>query len=361
MSERPLSSSALYVARPTIRVNGQEQERIDELLLRMEMIEREDGLSTLELRFTNVASEESGSAKFAFEDESVFKLGDSVNVYCGEEANPTEVFRGVISGLEADFPEEQSPTLVLLAEDKLQKARLKRRSRTHQNLSLATLARNVASDLGLTPRVSGFSDDIGTHVQLNESDLAFLRRLLARHDGDLQVVGDELHVSPRGQVQRGAIELRHKGQLRRATILADLAHQVNEVTVTGWDAARGSRIKGHSDGAQRGPGGGRAGPELLSSALGRRAHQISHLAVNNDSEARALAEAAFDERQRRFVTVNGTADGNPAIRVGTHVSISEVSRRFSNTYYVTWCCHRFDLESGYETDFRAECAFLGRP
>src|SRR5688572_25542273 len=135
----------------------------------MEMIEREDGLSTLELRLSNVASERSGSADFAFEDESVFKLGDSVNIYCGEEANPTEIFRGVISALEADFPEEQSPTLVLLAEDKLQKARLKRRSRTHENLTLATMARTVASDLGLTPQISGFSDDIGTHVQLNES------------------------------------------------------------------------------------------------------------------------------------------------------------------------------------------------
>src|SRR5688500_2513122 len=100
MSEQPLSSSALYVARPTVRINGQEQERIDGLLLRMEMIEREDGLSTLELRLNNVASESSGSADFAFEDELVFKLGDSVNVYCGEEANPTEIFRGVISALE---------------------------------------------------------------------------------------------------------------------------------------------------------------------------------------------------------------------------------------------------------------------
>jgi phage protein D len=100
---------------------------------------------------------------------------------------------------------------------------------------------------------------------------------------------------------------------------------------------------------------------LLSGSLGRRTHQIGHLAVNTDDEARALADAVFDERQRRFVTASGTAEGNPAIRAGTHLRLTGLSPRFSNTYYVTHCCHRFDLERGYETDFTAESGFIGQP
>jgi phage protein D len=243
----------------------------------------------------------------------------------------------------------------------LQKARLKRRTRTVDDQSLADIARSVASDLGLTPQISGLSDPIGTQVQLNESDLAFLRRLLARYDGDLQVVGTELHVSPRSDVQRGTVELAMHSQLRRVTVLADLAHQVSEVTVTGWDAGRGQRINSRSSGVQRGPGSGRWGSDLLSTALGRRTHQVAHLVADSDDEARALADATFDERQRRFVTACGTAEGNPAIRAGTHLRLTGLSPRFSNTYYVTRCCHRFDLERGYETDFMAESAFLGQP
>jgi len=41
--------------------------------------------------------------------------------------------------------------------------------------------------------------------------------------------------------------------------------------------------------------------------------------------------------------------------------LTGLSPRFSNTYYVTQCCHRYDLERGYETDFTAESAFLGQP
>ena len=361
MAESPLSPLALYSAQPTVRINGAEQDRVTGLLIAIEMTEREDGLSTLELKLDNVASDGGGQSDFAFEDEGSFKLGDTITVYCGEESAPTEIFRGIISALEADFSEDGSPSLTALAEDTLQKARIKRRTRTYDDQTLADIARTIAGDLGLTPQISGFTQTIGTQVQLNESDLAFLRRLLARYDGDLQVVGNELHVSPRADVRRGSVELALHSQLRRVTVLADLAHQVNEVTVTGWDPARGQRINSRSSGFQQGPGSGRWGGDLLSSSLGRRTHQVGHLAVTTDDEGRALADASFDERQRRFVTAKGTAEGNPAIRAGTHVRLTGLSPRFSNTYYVTHCCHRFDRERGYETDFTAESAFLGQP
>jgi phage protein D len=361
MAETALSPSVLYSARPTVRINGSEQPRVTGLLAAMEMTEQQDGLSTLELRLDNVASDTSGGADFAFEDERALKLGDKVTVYCGDEQTPTEIFRGVISAMEADFPADTSPRLVAIAEDPLQKARMKRRTRTFDSQSLADIARSIANDHGLTPQISGFSDQIGTQVQMNESDLAFLRRLLARYDGDLQVVQNELHVSPRGDVRRGSVELKLHSQLRKVTLLADLAHQVSDVTVLGWDPARGERITGRGTAAPQGPGSGRRGTELLSNALGNRPHQISHLLVANSDEATAVANAAFEDRQRRFVTANATAEGNPAIRVGTHVKLSGLGPRFNNTYYVTRCCHRFDQQAGYETDFIAETAYFGRP
>lgn len=361
MPEEPLSRLALYTARPTVRINGEERERVSTLLAAMEMIEHEDGLSTLEMRLDNIASDPAGGAGFSFEDERSFKLGDTVAVYCGEERAPTQIFQGLISGLEADFREAETPRLVVLAEDTLQKMRMKRRTRTYDRMSLADIVQTLAADHGLTPRVTGFTDTLGTQVQLNESDLAFLRRLVASNDGDLQVVDRDLQVSPRHDVRRGAVELALGSQLRRATVLADLAHQVTDVTVTGWDATRGQRISERSTVVQQAPGEGRRGTDLLRETLGERPHHVSHVLVRNDTEARALAQAAFDERQRRFVTATGTAEGNPLIRVGTHLRLTGLGPRFSNTYYVTRCCHRYDLAVGYQTDFTAETAFFGQP
>ena len=90
-----------------------------------------------------------------------------------------------------------------------------RRTKLWQNSSIADIARSVASQLNLTPVITGLTDSLPVLVQFNESDLAFLRRLLARYDADMQVVGAEMHVSARKDVARGSIDLELHSQLRR--------------------------------------------------------------------------------------------------------------------------------------------------
>jgi uncharacterized protein len=361
MAEAEVSRAPQYQGHPTVRIDDAENVKVSGFINAFEVTEREAGLSSLELRLVNFAAQSGDDSGFAFEDERDIKLGSKLRLYAGDQATPREIFRGTVTGLEAEFSHAGTPELLILAEDALQLARMSRRTEVHADVKVADLARGVAQRASLTARVTGLSESIGTQVQLNESDLAFLRRLLARYDGDLQVVGDELHVSARSDVQRGSVDLELHGQLRRARFTVDLADQVTEVTTSGWDPAQGKRVAGTSRGANVGPGGGRSGASLLGPTLADRSEHISHPTVLNDTEAAALAEAAFDQRARRFVCVDGTAEGNPRIRVGTHLRLGGLSRRFNNTYYVVFARHRFDPRRGYETDFQAECAYLGSP
>lgn len=359
MPESALSLLPAYAARPTVRVDGVEHATLNMLLTGMEMTESEGGMSALELTVRNIADTPAGDADFAWEDARVLDFGKTITVYAGDERGPHEIFRGVVTGLEGRFPRESTPELVVLAEDALQRARLARRTAVHEDADIAKLARRMASDLSLKPVITGFEGSIGTQVQMNESDLAFLRRLLADHDGDLQVVGTELHVSPRADVRRGAVTLTMHGQLLEARVLADLSQQVSSVTATGWDPAQGARISVQSTGAHPGPGAGEKGSDALQRAIGPRAEHVREIAVMTDDEAQALADTVYDRRARRFVTVEGTAQGNPAIRVGTHLTLQGLGPRFENTYYVVRATHRFDSANGYQTDFAAECAWLG--
>lgn len=360
MPENPLSPSAVLNAHPVLRVDSQPSERLDTLLLALRLTESEGGMSSLEMRLSNFASNPQGGADFAFEDEALLKLGAQLAVYTGDVNAPREIFQGVITGIEAEFPGDNPPEIVVLAEDVFQRARMARRTQLRENITLDTLVRDLAQQLGLTPRVSGLAQNIGNQMQLNESDLAFVRRILNRYDADLQVVGTELHAAPRAQVERGEIELALHSQLRRVRVLSDLAHQVTKITVSGWDPAQGQRVSATAQGANLGPGQGRTGAQLLQQTLGARPHHIGHLAALTSGEAQALADAAFDARARRFVCVQATAEGNPALRVGTHVKLTGIGSRFSNTYYITRAVHRYDSRSGYLTDFDGECAYWGQ-
>ena len=363
--ERPLSDRLIYSARPSIWVDEERSDRADRLLLAMKMTESEAGLSALELRYSNLASHDNGGASLAFEGaDTVLKLGAALKVGAGDQQSPVEIFRGVITCVEAEFSQDAPPELIILAEDALQRARMQRRTVVHDNTTIKQVAEAVANAAGLTPRVDGFSDDIGQQVQLNESDLAFLRRLLRSYDGDVQVVGDDLVVTPRRSSHRGDVTLALNSQLTRVRVVADLAHQVTSVSLSGWDPEQADPIRVVSQGSGAlGPGQGSTGASALGSYLsggssGRSEH-LGHFGSLKASEARALADAAYHQRARRFVLAEGTADGNPAIRVGTHLTLRGLSGRFDNAYYVTKACHRFDLQAGYTTDFEAECAYLG--
>jgi len=355
----PAAAPLVYVARPTLRLNGAEDERLASLLTHLVMSEQEGGLSALEIRLANSASLRSGSAEYAFDAGGDLDFGRELIVGAGDSSAPMEIFRGLITGLEGVFSDGAPPELIVLAEDALQKLRCRRRSRTYEDQSLADIARTIAGEHALTPVIDGLDANFGTQVQLNETDLGFLRRLLARVDADVQIVGTELHLSPREQVRRGTVELALGAGLRSARILADLAHQATRTTAKGWDVSAGDELQSEAPAAVPGPGRGQSGADTFQSAFSARAEHSCHLMNDIQAETDAVAATAGRRRARRFVRIQGVTTGTPALRVGTHATVRGLGAWFSNTYYVTSVRHRYDLVQGYRTEFEGECAFLG--
>lgn len=359
MSSATATTPVIFAARPTLRFSGQEDVRASELVVALAMEEREGGLSTIEIRLSNIASLASGAAEIAFDQNSNLQLGREIEVYLGPEDAPREIFRGRISALEWRFDPQSPPEIVVLAEDGLQAARRARRSKVYDAMAPADVVREVASGLGLQATITGLDAPTGTWAQLDECDLAFLRRLLARFDADLQIVGRELHVSPRGDVRRGLLTLDLADELIAARVIADLADQVTQVTVRGWNAADGAAVEATvADGTHVGPGQGQSGALLLRQTLGERSEHLAQPVVATQDEAQAVAQAAFDLRARRLLRVEGKAVGNPLLRIGTHVALQGLDARIDNTFYVVRTRHGYDRARGYLTEFGAECAWL---
>ncbi|MCB9742414.1 MAG: phage late control D family protein [Alphaproteobacteria bacterium] len=344
-------------ARPIVRFDGRDNDLVMENLLSLRLEDQRGGLSTLELRLLNVASDSQGEVDYAFDSDELVSLGKEVYLGMGDLDSPISMFRGLISR----FEEEHGggpPVMHVYAEDALQGARMTRRTTVHTELQISSLAEQVAQDLGLRARVQGFTETLGDHVQINESDLSFLRRLLRRYNGDIQVIEDELHVAPLPDVRRGELELNVATDLLKCRLSADLAHQITTVTVSGYDAAQGRQVGASSAPSDLGPGQGNTGAGWLNRTSGVRSEHVGRAPVRDEDEAQALADAVHAARARGFVQVVGTTQGNPNIRVGAHVRIRGVGSRFENTYAVTRTCHRYDRGAGYQTDFEAESAHL---
>ena len=74
---------------------------------------------------------------------------------------------------------------------------------------------------------------------------------------------------------------------------------------------------------------------------------------------KALVDADYAERTRRFVVAHGVSEGNPNLRVGSYLTLNGLGQRFSNSVLHDRDVHHYDTENGYETQFTAECAYLG--
>jgi len=353
----------LISANPTLRVDGQKYDRLDEQLVEMRLHEQLGGLSSLEVRLNDSVSG-NGSEQYAFADESVFKLGAELRLGTGEVDDAKEIFRGRVSAMEAELSMAEPPVFTVLAEDALQKARRSRRSVTYVNKTPAEIIRDIANWLGLKVDIrDGLDVPKFAHLyQHNESDLAFLRRLLERFDADMQMVGDTLQVGPIAREHRGTIDLVYGKNLIRLRATADLADVAESVRVAGWDPQQGSAADATASDGTLGPGSGRSGTSFLARALD--AGQLEHLGTQGQmtqQEADAVARALYGRRARRFVRAWGTAQGDPRLRVGTWVKLAGINPLLATSCTVAEATHRFDKTSGYTTDFVAEGAYMGQP
>jgi phage protein D len=353
----------LHTASPAIEIDGMSYPLVAANLELMRMTEGLGGLSSLEVALTDETTLGDGSASHAAGAGSPLQLGAGIRVFAGPaEVHAFEIFDGQITAIESEVREGCAALFTVLAEDRLLAARRIRRTRLFEKKSAKDLVEQVAADHKLTPEVrDGVDTETADWMQSDETDLAFLRRILARSDADVQIVGDKLQAGRIGMNQRSLVQLAAGNTLKRARITADIAEQVNEIRLASFDPASGEAVDAKGKGGGFGPGKGKTGADLLKDKFSEVKMHLGRFGPMTDAAAQKLAQYECDRRARSFVTVAGTAQGNPELRVGTWVELSGVNPQFANQYAVTRAIHRWDRRDGYLTDFEAQSAYLGEP
>lgn len=355
-------SDPLFATSPTIEFNGQTYPLVQQNLVALRLREGLGGLSSLELSFVDTV-EDGGTSHYAAGAGSPLELGAGVRVFAGaHEVGAPEIFDGQVTAIEAEIREGQPPLFTVLAEDRLFPARRRRRSHLFENLALGDVVSEIAGDHGLTPEVrQGVDTTARNWMQADETDLAFMRRILDRFDCDLQIVGDKLQVGRVGMDQRALVQLAVGSTLISARITADVAEQLTSVSVGSYDPGEGAAVDGVMGAGGFGPGSGKSGTDVLREKFRDVEMHLGRLGPMTDADGDTLAEIEGQRRARGFVRLEGVARGDGNLRVGSWVELIGVNPQFANQYAVREAVHRFDVDAGYRTQFVAECAYLGEP
>jgi len=332
--------------RPTVRVDGEEKPEMEGAVRSVTLVMPADGLDALELQLNNWAALPDRDTGFAFGE---LRLGAALEVFLGADRE-RPAFKGELTAIEERYG-ERAPEIVLLGEDALVKLARKRRAKAWEQMSVADIVSAIAGDSGLQGDCD--IDVSGTFHQLNESDLAFLRRLGAGHAAAPRLDGTRLSLK-REDAPGDPLPLAIGAEIRRLRVVADLARQPGKAVVKGYDVDAGEDLSKDRDRPSGSVDGDAAGAFVTHEEMFPRPRPRS------SAEAEAHARGAFDARAREFVSGDLVTGGDPAIRPGRTIEVSGASPRFNGAYKVVSATHRFDSVHGYETFARLARSWVGR-
>jgi len=350
------STTGLKTSRPTILVDGTENAPLAGGLLEMVIVENTSGLYRCEAKFGNWGTV-NNTTDFLYFDRRLLEFGKGFEIKLGSDS----IFDGKIMGLEASFPEGQSPEIRVLAEDRFQDLRMTRRTRTFSDVSDSDVISQIANDHGLSPSVSVTGPTYKVLAQVNQSDLAFVRERARAIDAEVWMAGSTLNAKSHSSRDGETLEMTYGNQLREFTVLADLAMQRTSVAVNGWDVASKSALQYEAtDSAITSElNGDTSGVSILESAFGERKEALAHTVPLNSEEAQYEAEAFFKMSARRFVVGHGVAETKASLRVGAKADLKGLGSLFNGKYYVSDVKHLFDSTKGLRTEFRSERVGIG--
>jgi len=312
------------------------------------------------LRFAEANPDGTGVLKVI--DDARFKLGAPLAVKLAKPVGgqPGDVFEGEITAVEAEFGSRPGGDpvleLVVTAHDRSHRMHGRVTTRTFRQTTVTDVARKMAGEHGvkigkLAALPGGAAEE---RHQVDETDWAFLSRLVATHGGELDVAAGAMHVIDPSKTVAPAAELIYGETLERFRPRVSSVGQVATVDVRGWDVKKKSAI------AKSGTPKASTTVENASvnAAVSGSKALVATTHVSTDAEADASAKAIAMHLGHERVQAEATAGGDPLLLAGAYVKISGVGTRFGGTHRIVSATHIYGAR-GYKT--RLTLGAGGRP
>lgn len=281
--------------------------------------------------------------------EQYFSLGKYIEIKMGYVDKIETVFYGLITSVEVDLNPDE--TLVTVRGMDVSFLMMKGvYSNTWNEKKYSDVVRMIGQKYLSDLRIDDTEKKISVITQDNETDFLFLTRLAEINHFNFFVVGKTMYFRKMLKDKQPVIHLFFGENLQRFYVDMNIASQVNEVIVRGWDGLQNEVIVGKSTKVNRLGSNAKTGPDIMK-ALGKSNVEYIHANVDSVEEAKGKAEATLNKYAMELMTGEGETLGIPQLRAGRYVKIGGVGKKLSQPYYLTAVTHTID-QSGYVTSFR---------
>jgi len=275
----------------------------------------------------------------------------------GDSKSMPAVMRGVITEIATSFPDGGSPELTIAGYDHGFPLTLGKYSRTWSKARDSDAAHELASLNNLDEAIETTDEKHAQIEQSQESDWEFLKKLADRNYFELYV--DEkktLHFGKPNDKADAVVRLVYGEGLLSFKPEANLAGQISNVEVCGWDPKAKKEIVGRAvAGEESGLTGKSAGQHLNAFVRdpSKRPTLRIRQPVFTQAEANQRAKAVLSERAKLFLTGEGETIGLPELRPDCNVELDNLGFPFSKKYYIQQATHKID-SSGFRSRFKVK-------
>jgi phage protein D len=289
-------------------------------------------------------------------DDAMFELGEPVEIsaQASEQQGGKKglLMKGEIAALEPHFEADGSTTVLIRGYNKSHRLHRGKKTRTFLKQSDSDIVKTIAGEVGLSPQVDSTGVVYDYVIQNNQTNMEFLQTRAERLGYKVFAANGTLYFK-KGETSLGeGPELEHGRNLRSFRPSVAATHQADKIKVLGWDAKQKQAIKSEvtPPAALKQGGIGQTGGDAAKSAFGTADAVLVNQPVFTPDEATALATGLANDLSGEFIQAEGTCFGDPDVKAGHTIRISNVGTRFSGKYFVTSATHIWN-QAGYETHF----------
>lgn len=288
----------------------------------------------------------------------LLKFGASIEIALGyrdHESLPV-MLCGVITEISTGFAENGSPDLAIAGYDHLFPMMLGSRSDSMKDATDSDAIRKLAGAHSLSTDIESTKETYPQIEQNQESDLDFMKRLAVKNHFQFYVEPERrLRFGRPRDADAGVATLAWGQGLLNFKPEANLAAQVSEVHVYGWDENRKEPIVGKAvAGEESGRDPSRkSGGEHLKQAIGKGAILELRQPVFSAAEAKRRAQAILNDHAKQYLTGDAECIGLPILRPDRNVVLEGLGESFSKTYYIQQTVHKVD-SGGYRTRLKVK-------